>query len=253
MTNDIFVVKLWSIMKGRVFLIISFVVVYLISLANLILCVRMYITRPLSAGDIFYANSLSVLEVKGESEEIGTSYGTGEIISKEGLIVTNAHVITYKNLKETYVFDSISVRFVDETDFREVSIEKYDLELDIAVLRLTNVDRDIQVMDVGDDSALKTGDSVYAIGNMSNHGISLTSGYIALPHIDVTYNGTTRNVIQCDLTIADGNSGGALLDKNGRLIGITTFRLKDGSNNVIYGISYCITINAVMEYIESNT
>ena len=75
---------------------------------------------------------------------------------------------------------------------------------------------------------------------------------MAVSHINVTYNETTRNVIQCDLTISDGNSGGALVDSKGKLIGLTTFRLKDQSNNIIYGISYCIPINTVMEYIENN-
>ena len=84
---------------------------------------------------------------------------------------------------------------------------------------------------------------------MSNYGISMTSGYISIPHINVSYNEKIRNVIQCDLTISDGNSGGALVDSKGKLIGLTTFRLKDASNNVIYGISYSIPVSAIMEYI----
>ena len=84
---------------------------------------------------------------------------------------------------------------------------------------------------------------------MSNYGLSLTSGIVAIPHVNVTYNQSKRNVIQCDLTISDGNSGGALINDKGELVGITTFRLKDQSNNIIYGISYCIPINVVMKYI----
>lgn len=85
---------------------------------------------------------------------------------------------------------------------------------------------------------------------MSNYRISLTIGIIAVPHINVTYNETTRNVIQCDLTISDRNSGRALIDENGKFVGITTFRLKDKSNNVIYGISYSIPASTIMEYIK---
>ena len=66
----------------------------------------------------------------------------------------------------------------------------------------------------------------------------------------VELDGLTRNVIQCDLTIAAGNSGGALLNDNGELIGITTFRTKDMSGNVIYGIVYCIPVNTVLGYIK---
>ena len=93
---------------------------------------------------------------------------------------------------------------------------------------------------------------MYAIGNLSNYGLSISKGIVSIPHINVTYNKITRNVIQCDLTISDGNSGGALVNSKGELVGLTTFRLKDQSNNIIYGISYCIPINIVLEYIENN-
>lgn len=154
-------------------------------------------------------------------------------------------------MNTTYEFDSILVRFVDEDNYREVSIVKYDLNLDIAVLKLNNIDRAITPIKLGDDRKLDSGDKVYAIGNLSNFGLSISEGVVAIPHINVTYNNYTRNVIQCDLTISDGNSGGALLNKNGKLIGITTFRLKDQSGNIIYGISYCIPINTVLEYIKN--
>ena len=207
-------------------------------------------TKPKSASGIFNSCKSSILEIRAETEDVGVSYGSGVIVANNGTIVTNAHVITYKKLGQSYPFETISIRFVDEQDFREVSIVKYDLDLDIAVLKLT-CNRNIKPIEIGDDSKLDYGEKVYAIGNMSNYGISLTTGYIAIPHINITYNEITRNVIQCDLTISDGNSGGALVDKDGKLVGITTFRLKDQSNNIIYGISYCIPINTVMEYIKN--
>lgn len=208
------------------------------------------VTKSQKPSDIFYISKNSVVEITAETEEVGVSYGSGVIVSKDGTIVTNAHVITYKNLGQSYPFETISIRLIDEHDFRTVDFVKYDLDLDIAILKFT-CDRNIKPIKIGNDSKLEYGDKVYSIGNMSNYGISLTSGYIAIPHINITHNEITRNVIQCDLTISDGNSGGALIDKNGKLVGITTFRLKDQSNNIIYGISYCIPINTVMEYIKN--
>lgn len=207
-------------------------------------------TKSKAPSVIFISCKSSILEIKAETEDVGISYGSGVIVENNGTIVTNAHVITYKKLGRSYPFETISIRLVDEQNFREVAIVKYDLDLDIAVLKLT-CDISIKPIKIGNDSKLDYGDKVYAIGNMSNYGISLTAGYIAIPHVDVTYNDITRNVIQCDLTISDGNSGGALIDENGKLVGITTFRLKDQSNNIIYGISYCIPVNAVMEYIKN--
>lgn len=208
-------------------------------------------TRLESPSGVFNSCKSSILEIKAETEDVGISYGTAELISKDGTMVTNAHIVTYSKLGETFTFDNISVRFIDEEDYREVELIKYDTGLDIAILKLT-CNRSLNPIKIGDDLKLDYGDKVYAIGNMSNYGISLTIGNIAVPHINVTYNGYTRNVIQCNLTISDGNSGGALIDENGKLVGITTFRLKDKSNNIIYGISYCIPINTVMEYIENS-
>ena len=238
-------------MKKKHWFLILFIYVSVISVANLAWNIYFLATKPLSAGGIFNISKDSVVEIMAETEDVGISYGSGVIVNKDGTIITNAHVITYKKLGQSYPFETISIRLINEQDFREVNIVKYDLDLDIAVLKLT-CNRNLKAIKIGDDNKLDYGDKVYAIGNMSNYGISLTIGYIAIPHVNITYNEITRNVIQCNLTISDGNSGGALIDENGKLVGITTFRLKDQSNNIIYGISYCIPINTVMEYIENN-
>lgn len=239
-------------MKKKHWFLIAFICVSIISVASLGLNIYFLATKPLSASGIFNSCKASILEIKAETEDVGISYGTAELISKDGRMVTNAHIVTYSKLGETLVFEKISVRFVDDENFREVELIKYDTHLDIAVLKLITIDRKITPIKVGDDSKLKAGDDVYAIGNLSNYGLSISKGIVSIPHINVTYNETTRNVIQCDLTISDGNSGGALINNKGELIGLTTFRLKDQSNNIIYGISYCIPINTVMEYIGNN-
>ena len=237
-------------MKKKLIFTILFLFTIIISMVSLGFNIYFLATKPKSNSGIFNIAKDSVVEIMAETEDVGVSYGSGVIVVKDGTIVTNAHVVTYKNLGQSYTFEKISIRLVDEQDFRAVSIAKYDLDLDIAVLQLT-CDRTLKPIKIGDDSKLDYGDKVYAIGNMSNYGISLTTGSVAIPHINVTYNEYTRNVIQCDLTISDGNSGGALIDEDGKLIGITTFRLKDQSNNIIYGISYCIPVNTVMEYIKN--
>ncbi len=122
--------------------------------------------------------------------------------------------------------------------------------MDIAILQLAEINIKIKPLKVGDSTKVNNGNKVYAIGNLNNNGLSITDGIISNSNIEIQVNNTIKNVLQCDLTIADGNSGGALLDKNGSLIGITTFRLRDTSGNIIYGISYCVPINIIMEYIE---
>ena len=93
-------------------------------------------TKPQLPSGIFNSVKDSVLEIKAESEGVGISYGSAVIIAEDGIIVTNAHVVTYKQLGNSYLFENISVRFVDEEDFREISVIKYDIDLDIAVLKI---------------------------------------------------------------------------------------------------------------------
>lgn len=204
--------------------------------------------KNLSSNDIFNNSIYSIVELKASTEDYGESFGTAEFIDNNGSLVTNAHVVTYKSMNETHIFDNISIRFAFEEDYRSVKLIKYNSELDIAILQLDDLNCKFKPLEIGDSSKVSNGDNIYAIGNLNNIGISITKGIVSNSNIDVIYNDITRNVIQCDLIIADGNSGGALLDSNGKLIGITTFRLKDQKQNVIYGIAYCVPINIVLEY-----
>lgn len=200
--------------------------------------------------DIMQISTYTVVEVKASTESVGESFGSAVFVKDDGTLITNAHVVTYKNTGITMVFDSISIRFSTENDYRDVFIEKYDLEKDLAVLKLKNTDCKFKTVKFANSLKIKENDDVYAVGNLNNVGISVTKGIVSNKKINVKYNEITREVIQCDLTIAEGNSGGALFNLNGELIGITTFRLKDSSSNVIYGICYCIPSNIVVEYIK---
>ena len=202
----------------------------------------------IDANKVYNNDIQSIVEVKAVKEDIGESFGTGEIIKGDGTIITNAHVVTYTRLGITNEFDNYYIRFANEEDYREVSLLKYDSDLDLAVLKLDDVK--VKVLKTADSSKINSGDKVYAIGNTSNKGIGISEGIISVPLVNIIYEEKTRAVIQCDLTIAQGNSGGALLNEKGKLIGITAFRTKDNSGNVIYGIVYCIPINIVLDYIK---
>lgn len=206
--------------------------------------------KSLTADEIFKNNTNSIVELKAYSENVGESFGTAEFINRDGLLITNAHVVTYSSLNIIKTFDKYYIRFATDEEFIEVSLTKYNTEKDIAVLQMNPSVHKFSHMKTADSSKIETGDKVYAIGNSSNYGISMTEGIVGIPLININYNGTTRAVIQCSITIAEGNSGGALVNDKGELIGITTFRTKDSSGNPVYGIAYCIPINTVLEYIK---
>lgn len=206
----------------------------------------------ITAEEIYSQCIDNVVEVKAVSESVGESFGTAEIISEDGTLVTNAHVVTYTRLNTVNVFEEYFIRFSSEEDYRAVTLERYDSEKDIALLKLSDTaGLDLKPVKRGDSESLKAGEKVYAVGNASNYGIGIFEGIVSIPLINIVLDGVSKSVIQSDLTIAAGNSGGALLNARGELVGITTFRTKDNSGNVIYGIVYSIPINTVLEFVNA--
>lgn len=207
--------------------------------------------KAISTSSIYNKGINYIVEVKAFSDDVGESFGTGVVISNDGKIITNAHVVTYTKLNKESIFNEYYVRFAYEEDYRSVILERYDSDLDLAILKFVDIySVSLSPVCFGKASKLNFGDRVFAMGNASNFGIGIFEGIISVPKVNVELEGSIRNVIQCDLTIASGNSGGALLNEKNELIGITTFRLKDNSGKIIYGIVYCIPIDVVEQFIN---
>lgn len=204
---------------------------------------------PPNPNELFEKSIESIVELKAVSENIGESYGTAVCVKSGGILVTNAHVVTYKQMGEPVEFNEYSIRFANEEEYHPVELIKYDLETDIAVLKIRDSSVKLKPIEIGDSDKLSFGDKVYAIGNGSNYGLAITHGIISIPKINIEYEGVTREVIQSDITISAGNSGGALLDEKGNLIGITSFRTKDNQGNVVYGLVYSVPINIIADYL----
>lgn len=202
-----------------------------------------------SANDIYSDDINSIIEVKATTEDVGESFGTGVIYNSQGYLITNAHVISYKSLGENILFETYEIRFPLLEDYQLATFVKVDYELDLAILK-TN-DESIKYNPIEFSSSdYDFGDIVYAIGNTSNYGIGISQGIISVPEVNVKYDDISRLVIQADINIASGNSGGALLNEKGELIGITTFRTKDLLGNVNYGFTYSIPLKVVKEFIK---
>ena len=206
---------------------------------------------PLKPDKLFEQSMQSIVELKAVSENAGESYGTAVCIESSDVLVTNAHVVTYSKMGENIEFDEYYIRIADEEEYRKVSLVKYDIDTDIAVLKVDDPNTDLKPIKIGNSDKLSFGDEVYAIGNGSNYGLAITQGIISMPKLNIEYEDKIREVIQSDITIASGNSGGALLDDRGRLIGMTSFRTKDNQGNIVYGLVYSIPINMIVEYVNS--
>ena len=172
--------------------------------------------------------------------EVARSLGPGVIIDRSGLVVTNNHVV--ENMTE------VKVAFADRREF-EVEIVLRDPRTDLAVLKLKNPPTDLVTLDIGDSEALEVGDIVLAIGNPFGVGQTVTQGIVsALARSQVGVS-DYQSFVQTDAAINPGNSGGALVDMNGRLIGINTaiFSRSGGS----HGIGFAIPTAMVRLIIES--
>lgn len=234
--------------KRRVFFAIAAVVIFTAVIA------LHYEFVSFTPQRIYGDSQNSVVEFKAKTNDDTVEYGTGVIIKENGLLVTNAHLVTYKLDGNQVLHSTFSIRFSFENEYREVTLKKYSIEQDMAVLLINDTsDLSLQDFKLGDDEKIKSGNKIYAIGNGLNHGVSISEGIISLPKVNIMNEGISRMFIQCDVTINDGNSGGALLDDRGRLIGITTLRMKDKSGEPVYGMAYSIPISNIIEYINNTS
>lgn len=170
--------------------------------------------------------------------------GSGFIISDDGYILTNFHVIEDSN--------SISVSMYNGDSY-EADLIGYDESNDIAVLKIEA--EGLSPVILGDSDNLNVGDSVVAIGNpLGELTFSLTSGTISAKDREVTFSGNiTMNLLQTDCAINSGNSGGALFNLYGEVIGVTNAKYSSSSSSEasIDNIGFAIPINSIMGIVES--
>ncbi len=174
-------------------------------------------------------------------ERVQQSVGSGVIVGTDGFVVTNHHVI--EGMTE------VKVALADRREY-DADVVLRDQRTDLAVLRLKNVgEARLAALTLGDSDQIEVGDIVLAIGNPFGVGQTVTSGIVsALARTQVGVS-DYQFFIQTDAAINPGNSGGALIDMNGRLIGINTaiFSRSGGS----HGIGFAIPANMVKVVIDS--
>jgi Do/DeqQ family serine protease len=173
-------------------------------------------------------------------ERVQRSLGSGVIVDESGLVITNHHVIEGAN--------EIRIALGDRREF-EAEVVLRDPRSDLAVLRIQNSKERFAPIEIGDSDEVEVGDLVLAIGDPFGVGQTVTQGIVsatARTRVGIT---DFQFFIQTDAAINPGNSGGALVDINGRLVGINTaiFSRSGGS----HGIGFAIPTNMVRVVIAS--
>jgi len=168
-----------------------------------------------------------------------SSLGSGVLVSPEGVIITNHHVISDA--------DEIEVALSDNRKFK-AKVVGSDPETDIAVLKI-DAKKLPSPITLGKIDSVHVGDVVMAIGNPFGVGETVTSGIVSAMGRDHVGINTFENFIQTDAAINPGNSGGALIDTRGNLIGINTAIFSNNGGSM--GIGFAIPINLVKQVMES--
>ena len=202
----------------------------------------------LTPGQVYARNKNAVVAISSVTQVIqfgqasnATSTGSGFILTEDGYVVTNYHVIEGA--------DEVNVITFDGTQYR-ATVKGYDANNDLAVLKIEA--EGLQAATLGSSNDLIIGDMVVAIGNPLGELTSTqTVGYISGKDRDVATDGTIINMLQTDAAINPGNSGGPLFNMKGEVIGITTAKYSGTTNSgaSIEGIGFAIPIDDVTKMI----
>ena len=209
---------------------------------NLLLLIGFISWLPASNTDIFYSNVSGVVFIAGDN-----GIGSGVIISNDGHILTNWHVI-----EDNPNLHALTLGEGDyDENLRGLELIKYDPQKDLALLKLKTIPKNVRVIKIS-KVVQKVGERVHAIGHPRGEMWSYTMGYISAFREDYTWKDPENDqefsgdVYQMQTPINPGNSGGPLLNEHGNLIGINTF-IDPNSQN----ITFAVTVKEIISFLAS--
>ena len=198
--------------------------------------------EPLSLQEIYRDCVDSIVSIRAyEDGKLGYYWGTGIVLSEDGLILTNAHVVEE--------CDTATVALQDNTEF-EAKLIGADNSSDIAVLKIEA--EGLRPAVFGDSEALTVGEEVAALGNPLGEEFraTLTNGIVSAIDRGMKYEGHSMNLIQTNTAINEGNSGGALLNMYGQVVGVTNMKMMSNYAS-IEGIGFAIPSATVQSIVNA--
>ena len=199
-------------------------------------------TQVLTSNQIYDQVLPSVVCVTADQGNGSASVGSGVVLTQSGYIVTNFHIIQGGV--------SLNVSMLSSTANYDAKLVGYDEELDLAVLKIEA--QGLVPARLGSSDQLSVGDSVYAIGNPMGylHG-TMTEGIISSPTRTIPVDGKDMNLLQTSAALNSGNSGGALTNAYGQVVGITSAKITGVENDtVIEGLGLVIPINDTIPFLN---
>lgn len=199
-------------------------------------------TQVLTSNQIYDQVLPSVVCVTADQGNGSASVGSGVVLTQSGYIVTNFHIIQGGV--------SLNISMLSSTANYDAKLVGYDEELDLAVLKIEA--QGLTPARLGSSDQLSVGDSVYAIGNPMGylHG-TMTEGIISSPTRTIQVDGKDMNLLQTSAALNSGNSGGALTNAYGQVVGITSAKITGVENDtVIEGLGLVIPINDTIPFLN---
>ena len=191
--------------------------------------------------DIYEANIPSIVSIRGYQDRVGMNMGTGVVMTADGYIITNAHVIEGCS--------SVDVVLHDES-VHEALLVGMDEQTDLAVLKADV--SGLTPAQFGDSSLLRVGDAVAAIGNPLGEELkgTMTNGIISAINRDVNVDGYTMVLLQTNAALNSGNSGGALINDHGQVVGITNMKMQS-YDDTVEGLGFAIPTATVKSVVDA--
>ena len=208
-----------------------------------------------SDSDMTYAQVAAI--VKDSVVEINTEYkteniwfqyttggaGSGVILTEDGYIVTNAHVILDNNQQN--VADTVTVRLTDGTEY-PAEVKAYDTDEDIAIVKIDA--KGLKAVKCGDSDKLVVGQELVIVGNpLGELGGTVTNGIVSATEREIQVGGVTMHLIQTNAAVNPGNSGGGMFNMRGELVGIVNAK---SSGTGIEGLGFAIPVNKAVSVSE---
>lgn len=200
-------------------------------------------TKPLTPGEVYEKLRPSTVAVLGQKGDM-SSVGTGVILSADGYVITNYHVVAGCTSCIVLVTDEYRV----DTPY-EAEMVGGDRDLDLAVLKIDG--RDLPAAEFGVSDDLSIGDKVYAIGNPLGLELrgTFTDGIVSAVDREVDVDGVTMTLVQTNTALNSGNSGGPLINQYGQVIGINTIKMMGGTDT-IEGLGFAIPTSLAVRWIN---
>ena len=186
----------------------------------------------------------------GNSTSQATASGSGIIISEDGYIVTNNHVVSSESQSTYYEISeakSIKIKLFNDESQYDATIVGKDSQTDLAVLKIEK--SGLTAAEFADSDSVKVGEFAMAVGNPLDLGTTITCGVVSAVNrkVEDSEKTTAYTCIQTDAAINSGNSGGALVNSQGQVIGINTLKV---SSTGVEGIGFAIPINSTTDVIN---